>query len=188
MSHEFPRTRPPSQGKSRRSTPPITDQILKARRPLQFDANRRHDAQAILELVRASDRGNLDLCIGSRFLNTRSEGFRSTSLRRVGIRFLCWLIGVLGKTCVTDPTSGFRCAGHRAWRDFAERYPDDYPEPESLYWCIRNHFRVGEVPVTMFERVGGRSSIRSLRSLYYMGKVTLAITVDLLRPKEASQP
>lgn len=155
---------------------------------IQFDADGQHDAQAILTLVEACEDRHLDLCLGSRFLDARPGVFRSTAFRRAGIRFLAWLIGVLGRTHVTDPTSGFRCAGPRAWRDFAQRYPDDYPEPESLYWCIRNRLRVGEVPVRMFERVGGRSSIRSLRSLYYMVKVTLAIAVDLLRPKEASQP
>lgn len=155
---------------------------------IQFDADGQHDARSILALVQAVGQGELDLCIGSRFLNVRPEGFRSTFLRRFGIRFLCLLISLLGRTRVTDPTSGFRCAGPRAWRGFAERYPDDYPEPESLYWCIRNRLRVGEVPVTMFERTSGRSSIRLGRSLYYMIKVTLAIAVDLLRPKEASHP
>jgi glycosyltransferase involved in cell wall biosynthesis len=155
---------------------------------IQFDADGQHDPDAILMLVQTSDHKNLDLCIGSRFLSCRPDDFRSTLLRRGGIRFLSWLVSLLGRIRVTDPTSGFRCAGPRAWRDFAERYPDDYPEPESLYWCIRNGLRVGEVPVVMYERSAGRSSIRAWRSLYYMIKVTLAIAVDLLRPKEASQP
>ena len=46
---------------------------------------------------------------------------------------------------MTDPTSGFRCLGPAAWRRFAESYPEDYPEPESLFWCARNGLRVGEV-------------------------------------------
>jgi hypothetical protein len=154
---------------------------------IQFDADGQHDAASIVTLVEACRRENLDICIGSRFLDLRPGAFRSTVFRRMGIRFLAWLIGALGGTWVTDPTSGFRCAGPRAWQDFANRYPDDYPEPESLYWCIRNRLRVGEVPVRMYERQAGRSSIRAWRSLYYMVKVTLAITVDLLRPKEASQ-
>ncbi len=154
---------------------------------IQFDGDGQHDATAILALVHEANRANLDLCIGSRFLGASVGGFRSSRLRRVGIGFLSRLISLLGHTRVTDPTSGFRCAGPRAWRDFAVRYPDDYPEPESLYWCIRNRLRVGEIAVTMFERHAGRSSIRALRSVYYMLKVTLAITVDLLRPKEVSQ-
>jgi hypothetical protein len=85
---------------------------------------------------------------------------------------------------VTDPTSGFRCAGPRAWADFANQYPDDYPEPESLYWCIRNKLKVGEIPVVMNERAAGQSSIRFLAPVYYLIKVSLALFIDRLRPKE----
>jgi hypothetical protein len=48
-----------------------------------------------------------------------------------------------------------------------------------------------EVPVEMRERAGGRSSITTLRSVYYMVKVLLAIFVGLFRrnvvPREASK-
>jgi glycosyltransferase involved in cell wall biosynthesis len=151
---------------------------------IQFDADGQHDADAIVELVEECERRDLDLCIGSRFLQPSADGFQSTFTRRIGIRFLSALIRTLGRTRVTDPTSGFRCAGPRAWVDFANQYPDDYPEPESLYWCIRNGLKVGEIPVVMFERNGGKSSIGSLKSLYYMIKVTLAILIDMMRPKE----
>lgn len=151
---------------------------------IQFDADGQHDADAIVRLVEECERSDLDLCIGSRFLTPRQPGFQSTFTRRIGIRFLSRLISTLGGVKITDPTSGFRCAGPRAWMDFVAHYPDDYPEPESLYWCIRNGLRVGEIPVVMYPRAGGRSSIRSLRPLYYMVKVTLAILIDMLRPKE----
>lgn len=150
---------------------------------LQFDADGQHNAGAIVALVEECERRNLDVCIGSRFLG-QGEGFRSTFTRRLGIRFLASLISAIAGTRVTDPTSGFRCAGPRAWKAFARRYPDDYPEPESLYWCLRNGLRVGELPVVMFERQGGISSIRALRPAYYMLKVTLGILVDLMRRPE----
>jgi glycosyltransferase involved in cell wall biosynthesis len=150
---------------------------------IQFDADGQHNADAIVSLVEECERRHLDSCIGSRFLG-QSDGFRSTFARRLGIRFLATLISTIAGTRVTDPTSGFRCVGPRAWKAFARRYPDDYPEPESLYWCIRNRLKVGEIPVLMYERQGGVSSIRSLRPAYYMLKVTLGILVDLLRRKE----
>lgn len=150
---------------------------------IQFDADGQHDAAAIVKLVEECETRGLDTCIGSRFLG-QGEGFRSTFTRRIGIRFLAYLISTIAGTRVTDPTSGFRCAGPRAWQSFARRYPDDYPEPESLYWCIRNRLKVGEIPVVMFHRQGGVSSIRALRPAYYMIKVTLGILVDLLRRRE----
>ncbi len=151
---------------------------------IQFDSDGQHDVSNVLDLVRMSEQQELDLCIGSRFIHDGPSGFRSTRLRRLGIRFFCGLLKLLSGVRVTDPTSGFRCAGPRAWKRFARRYPDDYPEPESLFWCLRHGLQVGEVPVRMYERQGGISSIRSIDSLYYMTKVTLAIVVDRIRRKE----
>ena len=151
---------------------------------IQFDADGQHDAAAVVPLVERCERDGLDLCIGSRFLDPAGAGFRSTAARRVGIRFFAALIGALSGVRVTDPTSGLRCAGQRAWRRFAEHYPEDYPEPESLFWCARNRLRVGELAVTMSERSGGVSSIRHLRTVYYMTKVTMAIVFDRLRGTE----
>ena len=62
--------------------------------------------------------------------------------------------------------------------------PRRLPEPESLFWCARNGLKVGELPVRMFERQGGVSSIRRLRAAYYMVKVSLAILFDRIRRPE----
>ncbi len=150
---------------------------------IQFDSDGQHDADSLVPLVERCENAGLDLCIGSRFLSS-SAGFRSTFARRIGIRFFAGLIGLLSGIPVTDPTSGLRCAGPRAWKRFAEHYPEDYPEPESLFWCVRNRFKVGEISVAMHERQGGTSSIRHFRSAYYMLKVTMSIAFDRLRARE----
>jgi glycosyltransferase involved in cell wall biosynthesis len=151
---------------------------------IQFDADGQHEASDIPALLTACRQSSLDLCVGSRFLDSPGGTFQSTRLRRLGIRFFARLISFLTGVRVTDPTSGFRCAGPRAWRRFAQFYPEDYPEPESLFWCARNGLRVGEIPSRMHERQGGVSSIRYLRSAYYMLKVTVAILLDCFRGKE----
>ena len=86
---------------------------------IQFDADGQHDVQSIVTLVERCERFDLDLCIGSRFLEADGGGFQSTFSRRLGIRFLSALIYLLSGVRATDPTSGFRCAGPRAWMDFA---------------------------------------------------------------------
>ena len=151
---------------------------------IQFDADGQHDVDALAKLVAQSEAGQLDMCIGSRFLDPKAAGFKSTFSRRIGIRFFARLIRLLSGVRVTDPTSGLRCAGPRAWTRFARTYPEDYPEPETLAWCLRNGLKVAELPVTMHARQGGVSSIRLWQSLYYMLKVTLAILLDWLRPQE----
>jgi hypothetical protein len=45
-----------------------------------------------------------------------------------------------------------------------------------------------EVPVRMMQRGGGRSSIRSGKSIYYMVKVLLAIFVGLVRVRPVPEP
>ncbi len=159
-------------------------QTQRYRYVVQFDADGQHEAEFVQKLVQECERRGLDLCIGSRFLASDEGGFRSTRIRRIGIQFFCRLVAVLTGTRVTDPTSGLRCSGPRAWRAFANRYPDDYPEPESLFWCLRNRLSIAEIPVRMAARRGGVTSIGCLSSGYYMAKVTLAILFDRLRRRE----
>jgi hypothetical protein len=64
---------------------------------------------------------------------------------------------------------------------FATDYPQDYPEPESLLFAYKKKFKVMEVSTEMKDREHGISSITPLRSVYYMTKVLLAMTVDLFR-------
>jgi len=151
---------------------------------VQYDADGQHDAGAITTLVEHCRENDLDLCVGSRFLQACDQGFKSSKLRRIGIRFLAGLINRLSSIHITDPTSGFRCLSRRLWSNFANYYPDDYPEPESLFWSARNQFKIGELPVQMFERQGGQSSIRTLDGAYYMLKVSLAILIGRIRKKE----
>jgi glycosyltransferase involved in cell wall biosynthesis len=120
-----------------------------------------------------------DLVIGTRYLS--QEGFRSTLLRRLGGRWLRVLLRVIAGLRVTDPTSGYRLYGRRALELFAQSYPYDYPEPESLAIAQAAGLHITEVPVRMQERKAGRSSIAGLGSAYYMLKVTLAVVLSYVR-------
>ena len=60
----------------------------------------------------------------------------------------------------------------------------DYPEPEAIVTALRNGARVEEIPVIMQERLGGKSSINFLRSIYYMVKVSMAIFIAVLHKKK----
>ncbi len=146
---------------------------------IQFDGDGQHRAEFVPTLIAPLLAGQADLSIGSRYIE--KEGFQSTFLRRAGIRYFSRLIRMISGQTVTDPTSGFRAVNREIMAMFAQQYPTDYPEPESIVHVLRLGGRVAEVPVLMSERVGGRSSIRSFRSIYYMIKVSLAILIDALR-------
>jgi hypothetical protein len=133
--------------------------------------------------------GEADIVVGSRFAS-EGEGYRSSRSRRVGIRLLAWVVSRIVGRRVTDTTSGFQALNHRAIELFAHDYPHDYPEVEATIMVSRHRLRSIEVPVQMRERASGRSSITTLRSVYYMVKVLLAIFVGLFRrnvvPEEAN--
>lgn len=142
---------------------------------IQFDGDGQHDVRCIPDLLRLIEQG-ADLAVGSRFLEP-SEGFKSTLMRRVGIKWLSGVIRLVSGLRVTDPTSGFRATGGKALAAFCKDYPADYPEPESIVAAKKGGMAVAETQVTMHERQGGQSSIGAISSVYYMVKVTFAIVL-----------
>ena len=142
---------------------------------VQFDGDGQHDVSYVPSLLSTIEAG-ADLAIGSRFME-KSEGFRSSAMRRVGIRWLSAFIRLFSGIRITDPTSGFRACSLKAIKLFCRDYPMDYPEPESIVTAINHGLNVQEAPVVMRERAGGLSSIRAISSVYYMIKVSLAIAI-----------
>ncbi|MFN2547700.1 MAG: glycosyltransferase family 2 protein [Myxococcales bacterium] len=140
----------------------------------QIDGDGQHDPQFLAAARSPIEHGKADFVVGSRYL-AGGDGFRSTAVRRAGIRYLCWFLRFRCGARVTDPTSGFRVAGRRAIELFAEHYPSDYPEPEAIALATRGGLALQEVPVVMREREHGRSSIGAGGTLYYLLKVSLAL-------------
>lgn len=147
---------------------------------VQMDGDGQHPPEYIPALLTPIASGEADFVIGSRFLENGRSGFRSSTLRRFGIRWLSLCILLCTGKRVTDATSGFRAVGRRGIRLFADRYAKDYPEPESIVQAVKHGLAVREVPVRMAARQTGESSIRLLASVYYMIKVTLAIMLASL--------
>lgn len=146
---------------------------------VQVDGDGQHDPEFLKEMAEHLMNRQLDMVIGSRFIE--KKGFQSSKTRRIGIVFFSKLIKVLTGTLITDPTSGLRMIGKNAIELFSRDYPRDYPEPESVVAVLRRHMKVEEIPVIMHEREGGVSSISFKKSIYYMIKVTLAIFIERIR-------
>lgn len=142
---------------------------------VQFDGDGQHDIESLKDLIEPVACGEADFAVGSRFADEKSSSFKSTAVRRIGIKYFSRLIQLLVGENVTDPTSGYRAANRTVISIFASDYPYDYPEPESLVWLSKSKQRITEVPVNMFERQGGVSSINSWKSVYYIIKVSAAI-------------
>lgn len=148
---------------------------------VQVDGDGQHDVRFLDRMVEAMTAQGADMVIGSRFIE--KKGFQSSAMRRTGIAFFTGLIRLMTGVTVTDPTSGFRMVNRDTAELFAQTYPRDYPEPESIVFLLHKGKRIAEVPVKMRERQGGVSSIRFTASVYYMIKVTLAVLIERLRSR-----
>jgi glycosyltransferase involved in cell wall biosynthesis len=152
----------------------------------QVDGDGQHDPAYLAAAAAPVVDGQADVVIGSRFVEPAAGAFRSTAVRRAGIRYLAWFLRARCGARVTDPTSGFRVAGRRAIELFARDYPSDYPEPEAIALAARAGLRVREVPVAMRSRHHGESSITPLRTIYYLVKVSLALLLLPARGERAA--
>jgi glycosyltransferase involved in cell wall biosynthesis len=148
---------------------------------VRVDGDGQHDPAQLSAVVDPVIRGDADIVVGSRYLGRGGEGYRSTAPRRIGIRILAGVVSLLTRQRITDPTSGFQALNRKAITLFAVDYPHDYPEVEALVLLQRHRLRLNEVPIAMRPRAGGRSSIRTLHSAYYMVKVLLALFVGSFR-------
>ena len=148
---------------------------------VRADGDGQHDPAELDAILRPVLADEADVAVGSRFIG--GDGYQSSLSRRAGIRLLAWIVSALTRQRITDPTSGFQAANRLGIRLFAADYPHDYPEAEATVMVFKHRLRLQEVPVKMRARESGRSSITTVRSVYYMIKVVLAIFVALFRRK-----
>lgn len=147
---------------------------------VRCDGDGQHPPAEIPRLIETMREQEVDLIIGSRFLGEKS--YTSTLIRHCGITCLAWVLSVICRKRVTDPTSGFQMLNRALLYFFSRFYPTDYPEPEALALMRRQGYDFREVATTFRERVAGRTSIRGWGTLYYVLKVFLALLVDRARP------
>jgi hypothetical protein len=148
---------------------------------VQVDGDGQHDPRDIPRLLAAlAAEPAVEMITGSRFL-ADDGGYRSSALRRVGIRVFAALISLITRQRVTDATSGFRMSSRGGIELFARDYPHDYPEVEAILLMHAHRLNSCEIPVAMRPRTSGVSSISSTQPIYYMIKVLLAVFIGLFR-------
>jgi glycosyltransferase involved in cell wall biosynthesis len=155
---------------------------------VQVDGDGQHDPGEISKLFAALDSPeHVDMICGTRFAT--ATGYIAPISRRTGIHVFAFLLSRLLRQPVTDPTSGFRLYNRRAIALFARDYPHDYPEVEAVLMLHHHRLTMREVPVRMYQRGGGVSSLNgSGKSFYYMVKVLLALFVGLGRRRTVPAP
>ena len=149
----------------------------------QVDADGQHDPRELRKLVEGMDQPvPVDMVCGSRFL-TNDYRYPAPISRRTGIHIFAFLLSRIVSGPISDPTSGFRLYNRRAIELFARDYPHDFPEVEAVLMLHHHRLKMREVPVRMYERGGGSSSISTGKSAYYMIKVLMALMMGLARKR-----
>ena len=94
------------------------------------------------------------------------------------------MVSRMTRTHLTDATSGFRAADRRAMTIFARHYPAEYlgDTIDSLVLAHRAGLTIREKPVTMRPRQGGSPSQGTFRSVLYLLRAMLALTMAVIRP------
>lgn len=147
---------------------------------VRMDGDGQHDPAylgTLLDIVRS---GRADVAVGSRFLGGYGAE-QIPPLRRLGVRLFAKEVSWLTGHRATDTTSGMAAMNRRAVTLLAGCMPQDYPEVESRILLHCAGLRVEEAPVRMRERMAGKSSIDSWRSLYYAIKVTVAVLLTAVK-------
>jgi len=148
---------------------------------IQFDGDGQHDINYVKDIIEPIKNKKANMVIGSRFVDTKKEGFKSSVSRRMGIKLISFFIKLFTRKKVYDTTSGFRAVDREIIQLFSNNYPTEYPEPVSEVTILKRKLKIIEVPVLMHERQGGKSSIHAWKNVYYMINVTIAMFIESIK-------
>ena len=146
---------------------------------IQIDGDGQHDPKYISEMINILSTEDVDMVIGSRFVEKTS--YDQTFFRMLGINITSAIIKLFTEKKIYDTTSGYRAVNKDIIKEFVDSYPYDYPEPVTTMQMILKGKKIKEIPVEMNQRTTGVSSISPLKSVTYMIKVTLSLILNSFR-------
>lgn len=146
---------------------------------IQLDGDGQHDPKYIKQMVDIISNEDIDMVICSRFIE--NTGYEQSFLRNLGNKILSFEIKLLGNKKIYDTTSGYRAVSKDIIKYFANKYPCDYPEPDTNLKLILNKKKIKEIPSFMYPRTTGKSFVSPYKSIKYMVKVSLALFISKFR-------
>ncbi len=146
---------------------------------IQVDADGQHnpvDIQRVLDGLQSAD-----ISIGARFAGDGDYEVRGP--RKWAMTLLARVLSGVGKTQLTDVTSGFRAANRAAINQYVNYYPAEYlgDTIDSLVGAMHSGLTVTQVPVAMRPRQHGNPSQNPLGAAIYLGRSTFALVLALMR-------
>jgi hypothetical protein len=127
-----------------------------------LDSDGEHFPEDMMPLIRKMEESDLDMVVGSRFLNSRPDISRN---RKVAISAYSWLVRRLTDYQVTDATCGLRVIRARYVSSLMYRSERSYAIA-MLVMAHRARMRVEELPVHYGKRVHGQSQFHDLSTWF----------------------
>lgn len=140
---------------------------------VQIDGDGQHDPADLPKLLPLIESRQADMVIGSRFVE--KTDYKPPFFRQAGIKYFSFIVKLLTGQAIFDTTSGYRAVNKNIIALFAQYYPSDYPEVETVAYAAKNKMKIKEISVDMRYREQGKSSITPLKSIYYAIKVTFSL-------------
>ncbi len=122
-----------------------------ARAVVTIDADGQHDPKEMEALVEPLVHDRADMVQGSRVLGSFEI---ESSARKWGVAVFARLLTTLGRTRITDPSTGYRAITSQALRRL-DLKQDQFYVSEVILDAARKGLRVVEVPITLRRRAGG---------------------------------
>lgn len=146
---------------------------------IQVDADGQHDPAEIDTVLAGLQKA--DISIGARFAEKGT--YTVSGPRKWAMVFLAAVISRLGKTKLTDVTSGFRAGNAKAINQYISHYPAEYlgDTIDSLVVAIKSGCTVTQVPVAMRPRQGGQPSHNPAKAAVYLLRSVFALLFALSR-------
>ncbi len=139
---------------------------------IQYDGDGQHNPEYIAEMVRHAEENDLDVVIGSRFVEEK----KPFTPRMIGNSLIELCIFLTTGKKIKDSTSGMRLYGKRMIKKLAISM--NYgPEPDTIAFLIRCGAKVEEHQVHMNERIAGESYLNITGSIKYMFHMCSSILI-----------
>lgn len=137
---------------------------------IQFDGDGQHQAKYLKDLVDKIEKENVDIVIGSRFVNQKKK----FTIRMLGNTIVQFFIKIMTGKNIKDTSSGMRAYGKKAIEEF-NKNASLTPEPDTLVYMIKKGLKVEEVQVEMREREFGESYFNPFKAIEWMINVLISI-------------
>lgn len=140
---------------------------------VRIDGDGQHPANDVKKNLEFAFQNNVDLMIGSRFLN--KSDYETNNIRMSGIKLLQFILKIFYKIEILDCTSGCQIFSKKLIQKFIEDDNFEYSEIGAICKTKKLDFIIKEKSINMKPRITGNSTFNFVVSIKYMIKNVLSV-------------